>query len=58
MTGLWMVVVECLLVDSGQSVGDPWLLLVVVVSWFCIGDLVPNLVPSLGTVEVVVLGVQ
>ena len=29
---------------------------VVVVSWFCVGDLIPNLVPSLGTVEVVVQG--
>ena len=31
---------------------------VVVVSWFCVGDLIPNLVPSLDTVEVVVLEVQ
>ena len=31
---------------------------VVVVSWFCVGGLIPNLVPSLGTVEVVILGVQ
>ena len=31
---------------------------VVVVSWFCVGGLIPNLVPSLGTVEVVVVVVQ
>ena len=53
------MVVVCLLVHLVQIEGGQWFLeVVVVVGWFCIGDLVPNLVPSLGTVEVVVLGVQ
>ena len=53
-----MVAAECLLVDSGQMVGDPWSLVVVVVNWLCVGDLVPNQVLSLGTVAVAVVVVH
>ena len=55
---LRVVVVECLLVHLVQIEGGQWFWEVVVVGWFCIGGLIPNLVPSLGTVEVVVLVVQ
>ena len=53
-----MVAVEYILVDSGQIVGDPWSLVVVVVNWFCSGDLLPNLAPSLDTAVVLVEVVQ
>ena len=52
-----MSVLGCL-VGLAQTGSVRWFLEVVVVSWFCVGDLIPNLVPSLDTVEVVVLEVQ